>query len=212
MHIGIDFDNTIICYDKVFHKIASEQGLIPNDIPASKQGIRDYLRQVGKENAWIKLQGYVYGPGIDGAELFPGVFEFFWFCRKNSIPVCIVSHRTRYPYLGPKYDLHRSAYGWMKKNNFFEVEKTGLTTQQVFLELTREKKIDRVKQLGCSDFIDDLPEFFCEPSFPKNVTCILFDPNKNYASEGSFCRCSTWDEIIRRFRAMLKSKGQALQV
>ena len=36
MIIGVDFDNTIVCYDKVFHVAAYEKGLIPADLPVSK--------------------------------------------------------------------------------------------------------------------------------------------------------------------------------
>ena len=34
--LGIDFDNTIIKYDELFHRIAYEKGLIPQDIPIQK--------------------------------------------------------------------------------------------------------------------------------------------------------------------------------
>ncbi len=43
MRIGIDFDNTIACYDGVFHKAAIERGLIPDDLDSSKNAVRDYL-------------------------------------------------------------------------------------------------------------------------------------------------------------------------
>ena len=43
--IGIDFDNTIVSYDDLFHKIATEQKLIPENFPHSKLLIRDYLRK-----------------------------------------------------------------------------------------------------------------------------------------------------------------------
>ena len=41
MLIGIDFDNTIVCYDRVFHKAALEKGLIPADLPPSKGRVRE---------------------------------------------------------------------------------------------------------------------------------------------------------------------------
>ena len=76
MRIGIDFDNTIVCYDQIFHAAAAERELIPAETPKSKQAVRDYLRRSGKEAEWIELQGYVYGVKLAEAEAFPGLTEF----------------------------------------------------------------------------------------------------------------------------------------
>src|SRR6185437_11131914 len=40
MRIGIDFDNTIACYDGVFHAAALERGLIPKDLARDKNSVR----------------------------------------------------------------------------------------------------------------------------------------------------------------------------
>ena len=50
MLVGVDFDNTIVCYDGLFHKLALERGLIPEDFPASKGEVRDFLRNTDREN------------------------------------------------------------------------------------------------------------------------------------------------------------------
>ena len=34
MRIGIDFDNTIVSYDTLFHKVAVEQGAVPGRLHA----------------------------------------------------------------------------------------------------------------------------------------------------------------------------------
>ncbi len=109
MIIGVDFDNTIVCYDGLFHKLAVEQGLVPANLPPAKNAVRDYLRQTGQEDRWTELQGYAYGPGMKQAQLFPGVLEFFDRCRQAGVEVFIISHRTRYPFLGERHDLHQAA-------------------------------------------------------------------------------------------------------
>ena len=79
--IGVDFDNTIVCYDTLFHKIALEQNLIPADLPQTKTHVRDFLRQEGKEDLWTEMQGYVYGKRmIEDAPPFEGVKAFFKAC------------------------------------------------------------------------------------------------------------------------------------
>ena len=72
MIIGLDFDNTIVCYDDVFYTAALEKHLITSESPLSKTEVRDTLRAAGKEQDWIELQGYVYGPGMKLAKPFPG--------------------------------------------------------------------------------------------------------------------------------------------
>jgi hypothetical protein len=68
MLIGIDFDNTIVRYDRLFHHVALEKGLIPASVPASKGDVRDYLRSIGGEQDWIELQGIVYGVRMHEAD------------------------------------------------------------------------------------------------------------------------------------------------
>ena len=176
MLVGLDFDNTIVCYDRLFHRLAVEQGLIPASVPARKGDVRDYLRRVGREPDWTALQGVAYGPRIGDAEPFPGVLSFLQKCHSRGVECVIVSHKTRHPYLGPKYDLHEAATGWLRQQGFFETERTGLTPGSVYLELTKQAKLERIAQLRCDYFIDDLPEFLEEPGFPARTTKLWFAP------------------------------------
>jgi hypothetical protein len=193
--IGVDFDNTIVCYDQVFHQVALEQGLIPGQLPASKSMVRDYLRQCDQEDAWTEMQGYVYGARMQDALPFPGVLRFFQRCRQQGVRVYIISHKTRYPYLGPKYDLHQAAQAWLEKYGFYDPNRLGLANGQVFFELTKQEKIARIARIGCSHFIDDLPEFLSEDGFSPGLERILFDPNAKYLSGHNFLRKSSWAEI-----------------
>ena len=67
MVIGIDFDNTVVCYDEVFHRAARDWGLIPASFPSGKGRVRDYLRERGRDDDWTRLQGHVYGVTIGEA-------------------------------------------------------------------------------------------------------------------------------------------------
>ena len=53
MVLGLDFDNTIINYNELFHKIAFEKNLIPADLPKEKNAVRNYLRENEIENEII---------------------------------------------------------------------------------------------------------------------------------------------------------------
>jgi len=46
--LGLDFDNTLVRYDTLFHQLALEKGLIKDSLPVDKTAIRDYLRSQGQ--------------------------------------------------------------------------------------------------------------------------------------------------------------------
>ena len=193
MRIGVDFDNTIVCCDPLFHRAALAKKLIPSTVGAAKSEVRDYLRREGKEPAWTELQGTVYGSLLGKALAFPGVVDFFAACAVKKIPVYIVSHKTKQPFLGEPHDLHKAALDWLGANGFFD--KAGLPRENVYLELTKDAKLRRIETLSCTHFIDDLPEFLSEPSFPKNVERILFDSNRNAQAVAGIVNLSSWTQI-----------------
>ena len=195
MLVGVDFDNTIVCYDQAFHRAALERGLIPADVPARKSSVRDYLRGQGQEDAWIKLQGWVYGEGMRDALPFPGVMDFFTCCKVRDIPVHIISHRTRYPFQGPRYDLHRAAQSWLERHGLKDHSGLGASVRQIHFELTKQEKLTRIVEAGCSHFIDDLPEFLGEPGFPPDVAAILFDPDGQIAVPARIRPATSWSQI-----------------
>src|SRR5581483_9938108 len=194
MRVGIDFDNTIVCYDELFHRVALERGLIPADLPVNKSAVRNHLRSAGKEPRWTEMQGTVYGARMSEAAAFPGALDFFRACRRAEIPVSIISHKTRHPFLGEKHDLHQSARAWLEQQGFFDPAKIGLAREEVFFELTKEEKLRRIETRGCDVFIDDLPEFLAEGAFPK-IGRILFDPAGVYGEEKAFSRARSWEEV-----------------
>lgn len=193
--IGVDFDNTIVGYDRLFHRVCCERGLIPEDLPPNKSDVRDYLRAVGREDDWTEVQGYVYGARMREADPFPGVLEFFRACAERGVPVCIISHKTQYPFMGERYDLHASARGWLEVQGFFDGDGIGLPRERVHFELTREEKLRRIGCTGCTHFIDDLPEILTEDGFPAGVERILFDPNSSHGNDNRFTRVESWLQI-----------------
>src|SRR5689334_1104441 len=119
MLIGLDFDNTIVRYDRLFHRLAVERSLLPVELPATKQAVRDHLRSIGREDDWTELQGIAYGPRIVDAEPWPGVLPFLWRCHQAGWRVVVVSHKTRHPYRGEKHDLHAAAHAFLKAHDFY---------------------------------------------------------------------------------------------
>ena len=103
------------------------------------------------------MQGEVYGSKIRQAIPAPKSIETIRCFIERGIQVFIISHKTEFPYLG-KYNLHQSARDWLTHYSFFQ--KMGLISQKdnVFFNITKADKIEKVKEIGCDFFIDDLPE------------------------------------------------------
>lgn len=195
--VGIDFDNTIACYDVLLHRLAQEKRLIPPGFQPGKKAIRDYIRRLPEgEMHWQRLQAILYGPAIDGAQLFDGVMRFLCRCKESGIHVFIVSHKTTFSnLLMSGVNFRQAATCWMRQHGLFEHGTTGLTTEQVFYEATRSEKVGRIRSLGCTDFIDDLEETFLEESFPRDVNKLLFNPHAEPVRTSEVCNCSHWSQI-----------------
>ena len=46
MRIGIDLDNTLICYDRAFQRVAREEGLLPASFEGNKAAVKRALLEV----------------------------------------------------------------------------------------------------------------------------------------------------------------------
>lgn len=202
MRIGIDFDNTIVSYDALFHKVALEQGLVPPETPVNKVAVRDHLRRIGQEDRWTEMQGYVYGARMDEALAYEGVIDFIRRAGTLGHQVIIISHKTRHPFLGPQYDLHAAARSWIEHHLLWNGQAL-LPDERIFFELTKQEKLARIAACGCDSFIDDLPEILLADGFPAQTARLLFDPEGHH---GAFAADGLpifrdWQQLIRHFNA-----------
>lgn len=204
MLIGLDFDNTIVSYDSLFHRVALEQSLIPSDLEVSKIKIRDYLRNQDNEDAWTEMQGYVYGARMEEAEAFPGVIAFMQWARAADIELVIISHKTKHPFIGEQYDLHAAARSWIDANL---IQKSAIVAENIYFELTKEEKIKKIETVRCNYFIDDLPEILNAINFPSTTNKILFDPVDNHESGSGLVKSRNWEDIKCLFQQALTSKA-----
>ena len=196
MRLGIDFDNTLIAYDRVFRAQARARGLLPARFAGNKQAVRDALRrQPDGEIAWQRLQGYVYGQGIGEAALFPGVDRFLRRCRQAGHTVFVISHKTEYANYDPaRVNLRAAALEFMAMRGFFDPGKYAIARDNVFFEATRADKLARIAALGCTCFVDDLVEVLTDRAFPGGVARLLFDPAGG-ATPAGLRACASWREI-----------------
>jgi len=203
MRIGLDFDNTIVSYDALFHTVALEKKLISKELPISKLAVRDYLRNANKEDLWTEMQGYVYGARMREARAYGGVFDALSKLLVNGHELFIVSHKTKHPFIGEQYDLHQAAQEWIL-NNLQQAENNLISSKNVYFELSKEAKLNRISQISCDIFIDDLPEILLAPTFPLTTKRILFDPEKFHddLALGEIQKISHWEHLPRLIKDM----------
>jgi len=192
--VGIDFDNTIVNYDGVFHKAAVEAGWMPDTVEPGKQAVKQYFIDRDEEPRWTELQGKVYGKAIKHAKPYAGLVNALLRMQTNNVLLFIVSHKTRYPIIGEKLDFHGAAREWLAVNGIEQL------IRQTYFCPEKEEKIQQITDLQLDWFIDDLPSILKHPQFPENTRGILFDPDCHYQSDPlAFAHRSVnqWSEIPR---------------
>ena len=196
MRVGIDFDNTIASYDEPMHQWALERRLISPSVAKNKRLIRDAIRSLEDgEIKWRALQVFCYGPGMPHARPMPGVKEFLTACKTHGVTVSIVSHKSEYANFGdPNVKLRDPALRWLEAQGFLDSKAFGIGGERVFFEDTRQAKIERIRMLGLTHFIDDLEETFLEPSFPDTVAKILLSQHPT-ANGKPWRSLSSWFEV-----------------
>lgn len=204
MHIGIDFDNTLVSYDAMFYRCACARRLIPPELAPTKAAVRAWLWQKPDGNTfWTELQGEVYGAHMAEAVWFPGADAFLSFCRRSGLSVSIISHKLEYPALGPRVNLRKAALAWMETHGFFSPDGFSLERGAVFFEDSREQKLARISERQCACFIEDLLEVLLAPGFPSGVGKLLFDPAGEAAvTEPDIRVFRSWSEIQRYVEAI----------
>jgi hypothetical protein len=204
MIVGLDFDNTIACYDSAIQILADQMFDLPVSVPRTKLGLRNHLRSVRRESDWTLFQGSLYGPGMLYATPFPGVIEAIRTLRLLGHRPVVISHRTRFPYAGEKHDLHAAAREWLQLNFQGANEELISKTDIYFLE-TRQQKIEKIVEQRCELFIDDLPEVLGDEGFPPSTQAILFDPDRTTGSvPSSWHVLNHWQDLPELFQSNVR--------
>ena len=118
MIIGLDLDNTIICYDGLFYDRALELGCIPESLSRDKESVSTYLKENGKNEVWTRMQAEIYGPRLGLAHPFPGALEFVRDACARGIAIHIISHKTRFAAADPETNLQECAAAWLRDRGF----------------------------------------------------------------------------------------------
>ena len=109
--------------------------------------MKEYIHSIGKNDQWTEFQGKIYGIGIDYAEPYQGAIETMENLKIKGHELFIVSHKSKRPYLGEKYDLHAAAKRWIMKwlypNNLF----AGKSTEETYFSRNKAEKLEKIRRL-----------------------------------------------------------------
>jgi len=195
MHVGLDFDNTIVTYDRLFHLAALERGLITAGVPARKRDVRDAIRlRPGGEDAWTELQGVVYGRRMSEADPAPGVEAFLAACAAAGVRVSIISHKTEFPAIGERVNLRDAARAWLAARGL--LARHGIDPADVLFLGTLAEKLAAIADRACTHFVDDLVEVLGHPAFPPGVERLLYAPPGGVTPPGVIA-FDAWEAIGR---------------
>ncbi len=173
--IGIDFDNTIICYDELFSFVAKEKSWhLGSGEKLSKAQIKKKLIEIdGNDFRWQELQALVYGTYISQANFFPHAKATIAFLANlPNVELFVVSHKTKTSNYLKHIELIDCAKSWITTHNLYDY----IPPENFFFLPTRDEKIKQIKNLKIDIFIDDLEEVLNDHNFP-NIEKIHFTPD-----------------------------------
>jgi thiamine kinase-like enzyme len=191
--IGIDLDNTILKYDEVFYFLALEQSWIDQDCFPHKGAVKKGLSKKAEdsnqsENRWQQLQAWAYGRHIEKALVFDGFFDFARQAQQCGDRLFIVSHKTEFSNYDPSVPLQDAALNTLDQRGFFKTVNEGgigFEQQDVFFTSSLDDKIQKIKELNLTHFIDDLFKVIDHREFPIDTKGILFVPLSDQETDGN---------------------------
>lgn len=198
--VGLDLDNTIILYDRVFHRAALECGMIHGQVSPRKAAVKTHiLAGPDGELQWRRLQSEVYAKRVQEAEPASGVREFLRALRQRGGSALVISHKTILPMYGDfALDLRRAAMDWLAANGFLAPGDTGLGPERIYFESSRQEKIRRIAELECACFVDDLEEVLLDRDFPAGTARIHYAPDASGPARPGVVRCDSWQSVRER--------------
>jgi hypothetical protein len=197
MLIGLDFDNTIACYDKAIRELSNTHIPLPEGLSRTKEAIKSYLIKSNRESEWTRLQGELYGPGMVFAEPSAECISTLQEIVRRGHKICIVSHRSLRPYGGQDYDLHVSAKNWIYERLECLISTGALNIDKnVFFETTLEQKIRRIDSLSACLFVDDLVKVLKHREFPLSTYKRLYLPGSRNGELEGIQVLSSWPRLL----------------
>ena len=167
--IAFDLDNTILDYGTSLHQLRLDRAELNKISAYTKADFK--LRVIAEfgEDYWTELQGFLYTEYVVYSRIDPEFVELLNYLKANQWQTSIISHKTEFPYMGPKLNMRDCA---LKRLEVAGVEK--LLTDGVHFFSTKEEKITHINLVKPNIYIDDLEEIL--DLLSNEITRLLFSP------------------------------------
>jgi hypothetical protein len=185
--IGFDLDNTVFDYSPALDKLKTDRSELNNIVQSSKEGLKNAVISNLGEDYWTELQGYLYTEYVKYVYVDPKFIELLKLVRLKGWRSTIISHKTIFPFIGPRSNMRESALATLKS---FKID--SLLSDGIHFFSTKNEKISYINRIQPDFFIDDLPEVLLALS--RGIHCILFSSNKPNPGEMLTC-ASSWEEV-----------------
>lgn len=172
---GFDLDNTLIDYSNSVKQYCNANNL---EECRNIHELRALLRASDSSGQqWQLAQGWLYVDGLSFAHPGLGAVELCEYLERKGFKLQIVSHKTSHtPDFCGRKPLREVANKWLAEG---ELSAYFPNTNVIHYESTRKLKIERIRSLNLSYFVDDLREVFQDPGYPKEVTSFLLQDITN---------------------------------
>lgn len=189
MLIGFDLDNTLLDYSDSVRMAAAEK--LPNKVSdgLTKESLKLQIQENFGGEEWTRLQGLLYTSYIQYATIDPYAIGLLnYLNQRGKHRIQIVSHKTRFPILGPQVDMREIA------SQHFDKLTKGLlgSTSGISIHFTETlvEKIEYINETKFDIFVDDLLEVISRLNIKNRI---LFS-NSVIAQERMIVS-NSWQEI-----------------
>ena len=192
LKIGIDLDNTIIDYSDSLKKLLQEEYKIElKNKTFSKSLIKKQIIEIYGDREWTRAQGLLYSKYLDYANPYSGCLDALKKLSSSGSELYIISHKTKYPFIGGKTNLILLAKKWIEKNLVYENGISIFADANILFNETINEKIESIISQDLDIFIDDLEVIL--KLLPSSVNKIWFTTE---IMPSKFIKCSNWREIM----------------
>ena len=187
--IAFDLDNTILNYETSLYQLKLDRVEL-NEISANTK-VDFKLRVIAEfgEDYWTELQGFLYTKYVAYAQVDPQFLELLNYLESNQWQTSIISHKTEFPYLGPKLNMRDCARDRLEVAGIKK-----LLTDGVHFFDTKKEKVEYINLVKPNIYIDDLVEIL--DLLSNEITRLQFS-SANPESNSNYDLVSDWRSVYK---------------
>ena len=187
--IAFDLDNTILDYGTSLHQLRLDRAELNKISAYTKADFK--LRVIAEfgEDYWTELQGFLYTKYVAYAQVDPQFLELLNYLESNQWQTSIISHKTEFPYLGPKLNMRDCARDRLEVAGIKK-----LLTDGVHFFDTKKEKVEYINLVKPNIYIDDLVEIL--DLLSNEITRLQFS-SANPESNSNYDLVSDWRSVYK---------------